>query len=121
MMTNTIPFHMPRTVAALIASGLLGLAGLLLPAGVSVGHASAPKCYPDWSQASEIVSREQLAPISVLTGAAKSAAQAEIVRTVLCRISGAYVYRVVLKDDTGRLRTETVNARRPFGVAGKPD
>ena len=120
-MKSTQPFHMPRAAAALITSGLLALAALVGPAFAPVAQATGAKCYPDWSQASEIVSREELAPISVLTDAAKSAAQAEIVRTVLCRISGAYVYRVVLKDDTGRLRTETVNARRPFGVAGKPD
>lgn len=114
--------HMSRPRAgwgALVSVALTLIATALL--APKPAQARGVQCFPDWSQASEIVSREELAPIAVLTGAARSAAASEIVRTVLCKMSGAYVYRVVLKDSSGRLRTETVNARRPFGVAAKPN
>ncbi|MGF1650350.1 MAG: hypothetical protein ACFCUN_07860 [Hyphomicrobiaceae bacterium] len=98
------------------------LAALLLLAPITrAGHAgeTAAECYSDWSQASQVVAREQLASIDVLATAAKATEGAELVTTVLCQMSGAYVYRIVLREPGGRLRTATVNARRPFGVEPK--
>lgn len=79
--------------------------------------ASMRECVRDWAQATEIVEREHLATVARLSEAARAQQGAQVIRTVLCEISGAYVYRVVLKGSDGRLRTETVNARRPFGYS----
>lgn len=96
--------------AALLSSGLLG-----------AGPAAAQnlQCFEDGARTDAIVARERLAPKTHLAKAAREAMRADVVRTVLCRVSGSYVYRVVLNDGSGQLRAETVNARRPFGVTVK--
>lgn len=77
------------------------------------------ECFPDWRAAHQIIAREGLATVEDLTQSAQSAGKGGIIRTVLCRQSETFVYRIVVRAPSGRLTTETVNARQPFGARPK--
>lgn len=72
------------------------------------------KCFSDWSVAAPMVKKEGLATVETLTALARAKLPGNIVKTVLCQDDGKYFYRVVVRDDDGRLRTVTVDARKPF-------
>lgn len=71
-------------------------------------------CIADWSVAAGVVKKEGLATVELLTRAAKSAGVGRIVRTTLCENNGKYVYRIVIRDSKGQLKSLTVDARKPF-------
>jgi len=77
------------------------------------------ECFPDWRAAHQIIAREGLATVEDLTESAETAGKGGIIRTVLCRQSDTFVYRIVVRAPSGRLTTETVNARQPFGARPK--
>lgn len=74
----------------------------------------ANACFSDWSSAAPVVSREGLATVEQLTRRARGKVFGRIVKTELCRDSGAYVYRLVVQEPSGRLSRVTVDARHPF-------
>lgn len=90
-----------------IAFSLLLLAAALLPARAD--------CIPDWSLAAPLVYKEKLATVEALSRMAAGRLAGSIVKTTLCHENGAYVYRLVLRDDHGRLTNHTLDARAPFG------
>ncbi len=93
-----------------LTSILLLLVLTLAPVGAGGGH-----CYADWSVAAPIVRQEGLVTVESLTKRAKTKISGEIVRTTLCETGGEFVYRLVVREPSGRLATRTVNARAPFG------
>lgn len=95
------------TLAAMI---ILAVAATALRADSGDGD-----CIPDWSVAAPIVRQQGLVSVEVLAEMAASRIEGEIVKTTLCREEGAYVYRLVIKDERGRFRRITLDARRPFG------
>lgn len=113
---RTAPAWRGQRVVAVVAAALL-LGCLALPANATSSQRF--DCVKDWSAASEIVAREKLAAVSSLSDAARTAGKNDIVKSTLCRVGGQFVYRVVMRDRSGRLKTETVDARAPFGVPQK--
>lgn len=108
-----------RHLCALVGAVGIVATAIALPT-TNADSAAKLSCLSDWSKASAIVSELGLAGVQELTEQARRTQQASVVRTVLCRQGATYVYRVVMKDRNGRLRTETVDARAPFGRSGKP-
>lgn len=74
----------------------------------------ADGCFPDWSAAAPVVSKEGLATIEKLTRLAHGKVFGVIVKTELCRDKGGFVYRLVVREPSGRLNRVTVDARHPF-------
>jgi len=73
-------------------------------------------CIGDWSIAAPIVHRERLATVEALSRiAAEEVSGSVIVRTALCEENGSFFYRIVMRDERGRLTSRTVDARNPFG------
>lgn len=99
---------MPR--AAIIAVALVGLAG-----STAVAAQAGEQCIDDWSIAASVVRKEGLATVEQLSQLAQKTGAGHIVRTTLCRGEGAFVYRIVVKDGKGQLRSLIVDARKPFG------
>jgi uncharacterized membrane protein YkoI len=75
---------------------------------------SAGGCYADWSIAAPIVRKEGLTSVEVLSRLAEAKISGDIVKTTLCEEKGGFVYRLVIRDPTGRFKSRTVDARTPF-------
>ncbi|MEQ1712665.1 MAG: hypothetical protein ABL908_14865 [Hyphomicrobium sp.] len=71
-------------------------------------------CMADWSVAASVVRKEGLTTVEQLLKLAHKSGAGDIVRTTLCEDGGTYVYRLVVKDRNGQLKTLTVDARKPF-------
>lgn len=71
-------------------------------------------CMADWSVAASIVRKEGLTTVEQLINLANKSGTGSIVRTTLCETDGNYVYRIVVKQDNGKLKSMTVDARKPF-------
>ena len=94
----------PALISAL--SALLALASAPARAGET--------CIADWSVASAVVKKEGLATVEQLLQMAKKSVAGSIIRTTLCHDDGAFVYRIVVKDAKGQLKTINVDARKLF-------
>lgn len=97
---------------------LLSLAAccvLLLEAvRASTPAAAQSNCYTDWSVARPIIKRERLATVERLSELALEKDAGDIVKTTLCRDRGRFVYRLMVRNSHGALRTLVVDAKRPF-------
>lgn len=82
--------------------------------GGSVAAEAGDACFADWSVAAGVVKKEGLATVEHLSSLAKTAGTGDIVRTTLCEENGRFVYRIVVKDGKGQLKSLTVDARKPF-------
>ena len=76
--------------------------------------AAAGECFADWSVATPIVKKEGLVTVEELTPLAKTRFNGDVVKVTLCEENGAYVFRLVIKDGRGNLKTVTVDAKNPF-------
>lgn len=94
-----------RTIAAIV---------LLAPA-LLANRAAAADCYANWSLAAPVVRKEGLTTVERLWKLARSKISGDIVKTTLCAEKGGFVYRLVIRDPKGRLKSRTVDARAPFG------
>jgi hypothetical protein len=81
--------------------------------------AYADDCYADWGLAGEIVRREKLVTVQQLTQANAAGLIEPIVKTTLCKDGDDYVYKLVVRDAKGQLKTVVVDARNPGFGAGK--
>ncbi|MGE3916474.1 MAG: hypothetical protein AB7F78_12335 [Hyphomicrobiaceae bacterium] len=71
------------------------------------------RCYGDWSDAAPIVEQRQLRSARDVQDMARVELGGDVVRIVLCEgEDGAFVYRLVLRRDDGRINTVTVRADR---------
>jgi len=87
---------------------------LLLVSTFATDRAGADSCYADWSVAAPIVRKEGLTTVETLWKLAQSKIFGQIVKTTLCEEKGGFVYRLVVRDPTGRLVNRKVDARQPF-------
>jgi len=87
---------------------------LVLHAAV-FGTAAAAGCYDNWSVAAPIVRKEGLATVETLARRAQAKISGDIIKTTLCEENGGFVYRILIRDSSGRLSNKTVDARAPFG------
>lgn len=75
------------------------------------GPARAEDCLSDWGLAGEIIRQENLITVDELASSVLPGGEGKILKTTLCRIANGYVYRMVVQDRNGRLRTTIVPAR----------
>lgn len=99
--------RMPTSAAVIVV--------LAAGAGMTAPVLGDQTCHADWSVAAAVVKKEGLATVEQLLQLAKKAGAGDIVRTTLCQGDGAFVYRIVVKDAKGQLKTLNVDARKPFG------
>lgn len=71
-------------------------------------------CISDWSEAAPLVRQHGLMPVEKLTPLARQKLKGDIVKVTLCKENGAYVYRLVVREPSGPMRTITVDAKTPF-------
>jgi uncharacterized membrane protein YkoI len=70
------------------------------------------KCWTDWSEAAVIVRRETLMPVERANKLARDKHPgAEIIKVTLCEEHGKFVYRLVLREKQGQLKSELLDAR----------
>ncbi len=81
--------------------------------------ALAEDCYSDWGLAGEIVRREKLVTVQQLTQANAAGLIEPIVKTTLCKDGDDYIYKLVVRDAKGQLKTVVVDARNPGFGAGQ--
>ena len=82
-------------------------------AGLNVPAANAGDCLVDWAAASQIVKSENLLTVEQLSSSASDQIQGQIVKTTLCRENGGYVYRLVVRDPKGQMKSVVIDARGP--------
>lgn len=87
----------------------VGLLAAATPAAAEPGH-----CYPNWTEAAPIVARERLVTVATLTELARSRLPGDMVRATLCRVETKFVYRIVVREPQGPMRSHTLDARKPF-------
>lgn len=86
---------------------------MVLMAGSSLAAPAAPApgtCLDDWSDAAPIVVSEGLTPARDIQIHARRHYASDLVRITLCREEGGYVYRLLLRDDRGRINHLKINA-----------
>ncbi|MEO8421782.1 MAG: hypothetical protein ABI457_11350 [Hyphomicrobium sp.] len=93
-----------RIIFSLVVSAVA-----LLPVGAT------DSCIADWSIAAPIVHAQGLTTVEALSRIAATEMPGVIVKTTLCEEKGAFVYRILVRDDRGKLINRTVDARQPFG------
>ena len=72
-------------------------------------------CVATWSEAAVVVRQEALVAVEEVTSLARASLDgAEVVKTTLCEEDGRYVYRLLVREAKGRLKTVSVDARKPF-------
>jgi uncharacterized membrane protein YkoI len=87
----------------------------LIATAVALPQVSATDgCIADWSIAAPIVHKEGLTTVEALSRIAATEVPGIIVKTTLCEINGGFVYRIVVRDEHGKLTSRTVDARTPF-------
>jgi hypothetical protein len=86
-----------------------------LAAAFQINRAVAAGCYADWSIAAPIVRKQGLATVETLARRAQTQISGDIVKTTLCEEKDGFVYRLLIRDSSGRLSNKTVDARMPFG------
>ncbi|MGE0627347.1 MAG: PepSY domain-containing protein [Hyphomicrobiaceae bacterium] len=75
-------------------------------------------CFASWSEAAPVVRREGLTTVRDLSRMTRSRTNADIVNSTLCRSDGRYIYRLVIRQRSGPLRSMEVDARHPFADPG---
>jgi hypothetical protein len=97
---------MKRLLLAVTAS-----AGLF---GSYAATAGDDPCFADWSVAAPIVKKEGLVSVEHLSDLVRAKLKAHIIKATLCGRDGGYVFHIVIRPESGKMRTITVNARKPF-------
>ena len=98
---------------------ILALAGAVTLFAFAGGTAAlAEDCYADWGTAGEIVRREKLVTVQQLTQGYAAGIPGTIVKTTLCKDGDDFIYKLVVRDPSGQLKTVVVDARNPGQGAG---
>ena len=101
---------LPRALTEVLAG-----AAILVCASLSAA-AKAEDCLTDWGVAGAIVRRENLMSVSELIKSAAPGIPGTIIKTTLCKDGDDFIYKLVVRDAAGQLRTVVVDAR-PKGKA----
>ncbi len=87
----------------------LPLAALM--AGAAPGSAGAAEtCYADWGAASQIVKQFKLITVDQLTKASAGQLGGQLVKTTLCKDGDDYIYKIVVRDAKGQMKTVVLGA-----------
>lgn len=73
-------------------------------ASLPLGAGAAAGCIDDWAEASAIVKQRDLVPLADLSRVAPERFNGRIVTARLCQRDGNYYYRLVIRDEDGRVR-----------------
>lgn len=74
------------------------------------------RCWADWSEAALIVRREALTPVERVNKLARERHPgAEVIKVTLCEEQGKFVYRLLLRERQGQIKSELLDARQPPG------
>lgn len=74
------------------------------------GAAKAETCYADWGAAAEIVKQFNLITVEQLSKADAGQLGGQIIKTSLCKDGDDYIYKIVVRDTKGRLKTVVMGA-----------
>lgn len=99
---QTSRLNWPQRIAA------TALLSLTLSAAAQSGDDG--DCIVDWGAAGELVRRERLVTVEQLAAGAHRDLGGVIIKATLCRESGAYVYRLVIREASGQMRGAVVSA-----------
>jgi len=72
----------------------------------------AQECLADWGIAGEIVRRQGLVTVDEVAREILPGGRGQILKSTLCRKGTGYVYKVVVRDGKGQLRSMVVPAQR---------
>lgn len=98
----------------------LSLPVAALVSAVTSGPAdSAEMCYADWGAAAQIVKQFNLITVDQLAKAGAGQLDGQIVKTTLCKDGDDYIYKVVVRDAKGQLKTVVLGADRSSLAATK--
>jgi hypothetical protein len=92
------------------------MAVVAIAAAIDVAAAASEYCIKDWTTAQAIVKKHKLAKVEQLSAQAVRYGLGAVVRARLCRERNGYVYRVILRDRSGRLKRHVTAAKRPFAA-----
>ena len=104
-------------LSLLLATGAQAQVASPKPSAVaSVAHTTtaADRCYADWSDAGPIVRQQALVAVKDIHEIARKRQIGDLVKVTLCEENGRYVYRLVVREPTGRIVALTIDARKPF-------
>lgn len=87
----------------------------LVPIVAMPAHAKDEACFESWSEAGPIAQKEGLVSTHDIYQQLRDRHTGEVIRITLCREGDKFVYRVVLRQTSGRLINHSLDARRPFG------
>ena len=91
------------------------IAGAACLATSAPAHADASRCFATWSEAEAVARKEALVAVEEVSSLAYTATQgAKVIKSTLCEEDGRYVYRLVLREAKGSLKTMSVDAKKPF-------
>lgn len=82
--------------------------------------AKADDCMPDWGQAGAIVRAQKLLTVGELTKLVAQDVGGTIIQATLCKDSDDYIYKLVVKDRSGQLKTVVLDARGRGLPAARP-
>jgi uncharacterized membrane protein YkoI len=103
----------PVLVVATMFGGNLPLAAQGTEPTQEARAVAGTKCWADWSDAAVIVRRETLMPIERANKFARDKHPgAEVIKVTLCEEQGKFVYRLLLRERQGQLKTELLDARQ---------
>lgn len=97
------------------ATALAAFAAVAMTA--TAGMSADVTCMADWGVAGDIVRREKLTTVEELAENAGRKGDGQIVKATLCLEFGGYVYRLVVRDGSGQLRSLKVDAKSPAKAA----
>ncbi len=75
-----------------------------------VAPARASDCYSDWGMAAEIVRANKLKTVEQLSRSAEKDFHGSIVRSTLCKDGDDYIYQLVVREASGKLRAVVIDA-----------
>lgn len=90
------------------------LIALVMSLTWTVPAGSAETCIADWALAAPILAREKLVTIEQLSPQMRARGAGDIIRSSLCDEKGRYFFRLVVRDQNGKVTHLMVDARRPF-------
>lgn len=106
---------------------LLTLLAVIFPLAALSGSVAAAQvapapgtCLDNWSDAAPIVASEGLIPARDIQLYSRRRHGSDVVRITLCREASGYIYRLLLRDDRGRLSHVRIEAL-PLSAAAAPE
>ena len=111
----TIGLRSTSVLGAFILAAMVALS----PAPAAVGQSM--RCFDDWSDAAPIVLRENLVPAREVQSWARKRLKGNVIRVTLCQDGDRYIYRLLVREQKGRIRNRIVEARGPLELRSRRD